>query len=266
MWLLRAHRDVARKGRVRRLLLSPIPRALAAAAEAFVFCHRLHGGHVSCYDPDAIAVVSATSEKLVLTPSSSLSTSSNLHRSGHCNPTGNHTSLLIWCLLDIATDMLSPYPCLPYPAPLTPPTVLVIPLSVFWAPFPRVWKHQRLGFCFVFFFGSLSIFAAVGRFGMLFPTVLRNPNASIMTAYKLWAITEIAASQMTVCLPALRVVLRGHRKRKEGQNWNRPASSAAIGEWKEAEGSSLQELRVHGSHQEMSLQELQVHGSREEGI
>lgn len=37
----------------------------------------------------------------------------------------------------------------------------------------------------------------------------------MVNTYELWSLIEIAASQMTVCLPALRVWVRGWMKRRE---------------------------------------------------
>lgn len=37
----------------------------------------------------------------------------------------------------------------------------------------------------------------------------------MVNTYELWALIEIAASQMTVCLPSLRVWVRGWMKRRE---------------------------------------------------
>lgn len=37
----------------------------------------------------------------------------------------------------------------------------------------------------------------------------------MVNTYELWALIEIATSQMTVCLPALRVWVRGWMKRRE---------------------------------------------------
>lgn len=88
-------------------------------------------------------------------------------------------------------------------------------MSVFCTSAPRLWKTQLLPLSLVFFVGGLSIFAAVGRFISLYPKVHHNANASIVNTYELWGLIEIAASQMTVCLPALRVWVRGWIKRRE---------------------------------------------------
>lgn len=127
--------------------------------------------------------------------------------------------------------------------------VLVLPFSVLWASTPKLWTRQIIALAVVFFIGGLSIFAAIARFFVIYPKVRRDEKASIINTYELWALVEITTSQMAVCLPALRVYLRGHQSKKTGQSWNTRTdelhtgasrSTTAVG--KDGESSSFQEL------------------------
>lgn len=120
-----------------------------------------------------------------------------------------------------------------------------------WTSSPKFWRRHIVALAFVFFVGGLSIFAAIARFFVIYPQVRRDENASIVNTYELWALVEITASQMTVCLPALRVYLRNHKTKNVGQNWHargnetsmrgRGCRTSKVGE-NGNESSSFQEL------------------------
>lgn len=143
--------------------------------------------------------------------------------------------------------------------------VLILPCSVLWLSTPKLWpwKRQIIAWVFVFLTGGMSIFAAIARFIIIYPKVLRDENASIVNTYELWALIEITTCQMAVCLPALRVYLRSYQTKNMGQSWNmsrtdkmpevvscRASSVGDVGEMTH-ENSSFQELcGVHQIHEE----------------
>lgn len=134
---------------------------------------------------------------------------------------------------------------------LTQAKVLFLPFSVLWGSTPKLWKRQIIALAFVFFVGGLSIFAAIARFFVIYPKILRDGNANIVNTYELWALIEITTCQMAVCLPALRVYLRSHQTKNTGQSWNTRADveglagasrSSTLVTGKEGENSSFHEL------------------------
>lgn len=95
--------------------------------------------------------------------------------------------------------------------------ILAVPLSVLHT--LQLGRRQAVALVVVFLIGGLSIFAAVARFVIIFPKIKKNAKAPIVHTYELWALIEIASSQLTVCLPALRGWLRGRKDNRNRKTW-----------------------------------------------
>lgn len=109
--------------------------------------------------------------------------------------------------------------------------ILAVPLSVLHT--LQLGRRQVVALVVVFLIGGLSIFAAVARFVVIFPKIKKNAKAPIVHTYELWALIEIASSQLTVCLPALRGWLRGRKDSRSrmtwGGNWQKTVSGVSGG-------------------------------------
>lgn len=110
------------------------------------------------------------------------------------------TSVTISTFANVATDLL----------------IIALPLFI-------VSKHSiqsdsrktLLVYAFVIVMGSLSIIAAVVRYGAL-KAVWGQPKASVTHTIDVWAMVEILTSLLAACLPSLRVWVRGDKvKRRE---------------------------------------------------
>ncbi|TKA61228.1 hypothetical protein B0A49_08746 [Cryomyces minteri] len=86
--------------------------------------------------------------------------------------------------------------------------ILSVPIASLAA--VRLGKFEVSGLLFVFLMGSVSIIAALARFVCL-KLVQNVPKASITHTIDVWALVEIVASLIEVCLPSLRTFIRHHR-------------------------------------------------------
>ncbi|KAF1993691.1 hypothetical protein P154DRAFT_383465, partial [Amniculicola lignicola CBS 123094] len=68
-------------------------------------------------------------------------------------------------------------------------------------------RTERAGLVFVFLMGSVSIIAAIVRFGTL-KAVQGVAKANITHTIDVWALVEIVSSILAVCLPSLRAFVR----------------------------------------------------------
>ncbi|PUU78902.1 hypothetical protein B9Z19DRAFT_28771 [Tuber borchii] len=139
-----------------------------------------------------------------------------------CSATGNTTTHPLWSFMNIATDIF----------------ILAVPLSVLHT--LQLRRRQVVALVVVFLIGGLSIFAAVARFVIMFPEIKKNAKAPIVHAYELWALIEIASSQLTVCLPALRGWLRGRKDNRSRKTWGGNGRKTVSGV---SGGSSAKKMR-----------------------
>ncbi|KAK5158158.1 hypothetical protein LTR04_005258 [Oleoguttula sp. CCFEE 6159] len=109
-----------------------------------------------------------------------------------CSAVHSITSVTISTFTNVATDLM----------------ILSIPIASLAA--MRLGKVEVSGLLFVFLMGSVSIIAALTRFVCL-KLVQNVPKASITHTIDVWALVEIVASLIVVCLPSLRTFLRHHR-------------------------------------------------------
>jgi glucan phosphoethanolaminetransferase (alkaline phosphatase superfamily) len=108
-----------------------------------------------------------------------------------CSAVHSMSSVTISTFTNIATDIV----------------ILAIPISTIMA--TKLGKTERAGLAFVFLMGSVSILAALVRFICL-KLVQSIPRASISHTIDVWALVEIVASILAVCLPSLRSFARHH--------------------------------------------------------
>lgn len=70
----------------------------------------------------------------------------------------------------------------------------------------QVRRAQLYVYVFVLFMGSISIVAALARYGAL-KAVWGQPKAEVTHTIDVWAIVEIVASLLAVCLPTVRTLI-----------------------------------------------------------
>lgn len=145
---------------------------------------------------------------------------------------------------------------------LTKSKVLILPCSVLWLSAPKLWpwKRQVIAWAFVCLTGGMSTFAAIARFVVIYPKVQKDPNASIINTYELWALVEITTCQLAVCLPALRVYLRSFQTKNTSQSWNLSRAPEVVSYQASSVG------KMHVAYESSSVQELcGTHQIHEEG-
>jgi len=109
-----------------------------------------------------------------------------------CSAVHSIESVTISTFTNVATDIV----------------ILSIPLSALAS--MTLSKRDWSGLFFVFLMGSISIVAALARFVTL-KLVEHVPRASITHTIDVWALVEIVASLLAVCLPSMRTFVRRHR-------------------------------------------------------
>lgn len=114
-----------------------------------------------------------------------------------CSAVHSISSVTISTFTNVATDLV----------------ILAIPISTLMA--TKLGSKERAGLAFVFLMGSVSIIAALVRFGTL-KAVQSVPKASITHTIDVWALVEIVSSILAICLPALRAFVRKHTTRPNG--------------------------------------------------
>lgn len=129
--------------------------------------------------------------------------SSNWTTTGElCSAVHSISSVTISTFANVATDLI----------------ILAIPIVALTQ--TRLSKAQKSGVVFIFLVGSISIIAALARFVTL-ELVQNVPKASITHTIDVWALVEIVASELAVCLPGLRTFLRRRKERQEMQEKRR---------------------------------------------
>ncbi|KAF2838668.1 hypothetical protein M501DRAFT_1016759 [Patellaria atrata CBS 101060] len=109
-----------------------------------------------------------------------------------CSAVHSIDSVTISTFTNIATDVI----------------ILLIPVSTLAG--MSLTKTDYSSLLFVFLMGGISIVAALARFVTL-KLVQHVPKANITHTIDVWALVEIVASILAVCLPSLRVFVRGRR-------------------------------------------------------
>ncbi|KAI0434167.1 hypothetical protein F5Y09DRAFT_296789 [Xylaria sp. FL1042] len=100
----------------------------------------------------------------------------------------------------------------------------------------RITKSEWSGFALVIAVAALSISAALARWITL--NAVRNvPRANITHTIDVWALVEIVASLLAVCLPTLRSFVRRSRTESRRRMANGQAPKMMFLHWKESEST-----------------------------
>ncbi|KAI9705457.1 MAG: hypothetical protein M1836_006212 [Candelina mexicana] len=145
----------------------------------------------------------------------------NWNISSHlCSAVHSITSVTISTFTNIFTDLL----------------ILLIPLTLLTTLLRSSSPLELSALLFVITIGGLSITAALARFVTL-KAVQHAPKAEITHTIDVWALVEIVASLVAVCLPSLRTFVRRREERVRSRESSRGTSPGVSGRRKGGEKS-----------------------------